>query len=90
MRLNIDEEELKMQKLSLVTGLVCLTGLTSYAQKTNHDVPQINKVVNTIELCSNDGKIIAKRYIAKYKGKKYLACCKVCANEIIDRLEKIS
>lgn len=76
-----------MKKLSLVTGLVCLTGLTTYTQAKTEEVPTSKKIQNEQELCSNDGKIIGKRYIARHKGKKYLACCKECAAELLERLD---
>jgi len=75
-----------MKKLSLVTGLVCLTGLTSYTKAETVEAPSSKKVQNEQELCSNDGKIIGKRYIARHKGKKYMACCKECATELLERL----
>ena len=88
-RINNDEVNYIMKRLSLITGLVCLTGISTQASNNKLAEPQeLKKLEKKLEVCSNDGKIINKRYIAKHKGKKYVACCKSCAFELLERLER--
>lgn len=76
-----------MKKLSILTGMMCLSGFTSNA-KLKVEVPHSShNITRNIEHCANDGNVVGKRYVVNYKGQTFTACCKDCATELLERLE---
>jgi hypothetical protein len=79
-----------VKKLSLLTGLFCLTGLNIEAKRNLEEkITHQEKYVKQLETCSFDGKIINKRYTVTHKGQRYYACSKACAEELIELLGKV-